>query len=221
MEGKPSPHLKKVLKSYQLSAANTMSGPSSIMSRIDNPGSVSRNRNGSFDGTTPSLVEPGSQIFQQSPSSASALKQQQHSLKSSPVFSRSMSVSLGGSHQAQLGSGLSKIAVVNGIKQPGGGRETPVKGAAAAGGFELQGDGGSTLIIKSTAQQLPPPILSTPDRARPEKRDTILEGELIACFSVGGEKRKFYHHTFKYMLSKYWSIHFWDNDKIKMQFLNF
>lgn len=36
MEGKPSPHLKKVLKSYQLTAANTLNGPSLLMSRMDN-----------------------------------------------------------------------------------------------------------------------------------------------------------------------------------------
>ncbi|ODM95664.1 Ski oncogene [Orchesella cincta] len=36
MEGKPSPHLKKVLKSYQLTAANTLNGPNSVLSRFDN-----------------------------------------------------------------------------------------------------------------------------------------------------------------------------------------
>lgn len=35
MEGKPSPHLKKVLKSYQLTAANTLSGPNSVLSRYE------------------------------------------------------------------------------------------------------------------------------------------------------------------------------------------
>lgn len=40
MEGKPSPHLKKVLKSYQLTAANTLSGPNSVLSRLDHGSSV-------------------------------------------------------------------------------------------------------------------------------------------------------------------------------------
>jgi hypothetical protein len=35
----------------------------------------------------------------------------------------------------------------------------------------------------------PPPIFSAPDRASTEKKDTILEGEVISCFEVGGEKR--------------------------------
>jgi len=35
MEGKPSHHLKKVLKSYELAAANTLSGPSSVLSRLE------------------------------------------------------------------------------------------------------------------------------------------------------------------------------------------
>lgn len=35
MEGKPSPHLKKVLKSYQLTAANTLNGPNSVLSRFE------------------------------------------------------------------------------------------------------------------------------------------------------------------------------------------
>jgi hypothetical protein len=92
----------------------------------------------------------------------------QHPLKGPSVFNRSVSLS------AVQPPSLSKIAVVNGIKQEPGERETPNKTS-------------SMLIIN--CQQQPPPILSTPDRAKPEKRETVLEGEFIACFSVGGEKR--------------------------------
>lgn len=37
-------------------------------------------------------------------------------------------------------------------------------------------------------QQLPP-ILTTPDRSHSERAETVLEGESISCFVVGGEKR--------------------------------
>lgn len=37
-------------------------------------------------------------------------------------------------------------------------------------------------------QQLPP-ILTTPDRSHSERSETVLEGESISCFVVGGEKR--------------------------------
>ena len=36
---------------------------------------------------------------------------------------------------------------------------------------------------------LPPPIFSTSDRSWAEKEETLLEGERISCFVVGGEKR--------------------------------
>jgi len=39
VKGKPSPHLKKVLKRYQLTAANTLNGPSSLNSRLDSDSS--------------------------------------------------------------------------------------------------------------------------------------------------------------------------------------
>ncbi|XP_054266434.1 ski oncogene-like isoform X1 [Macrosteles quadrilineatus] len=34
-----------------------------------------------------------------------------------------------------------------------------------------------------------PPILTTPDRSHSERSETVLEGERISCFVVGGEKR--------------------------------
>ncbi|KAL1122244.1 hypothetical protein AAG570_003649 [Ranatra chinensis] len=37
--------------------------------------------------------------------------------------------------------------------------------------------------------QRPPPILTAPDRSTSERGDTLLEGESISCFLVGGEKR--------------------------------
>lgn len=176
MEGKPSPHLKKVLKSYQLSAANTMSGPSSVMSRFDSvgPGSPAlRNRTSSFEGTN--SMEISKEFFQfHQPN-------KQHPLSKSPsVFSRSISLS------SNQGTAVSKIAVVNGIKQESSGQE---KNKTTCDSDDGRENLGSTLIIKSTALQQPPPVLSTPDWSKPEKRETILEGEFIACFSVGGEKR--------------------------------
>lgn len=44
-----------------------------------------------------------------------------------------------------------------------------------------------TNLLPFRVQQLP--ILTTPDTSRSERTETILEGETIACFVVGGEKR--------------------------------
>lgn len=53
MEGKPSPHLKKVLKSYQLTAANTLSGPNSVLSRYEhNSPNSNTSSSASTSGTT-------------------------------------------------------------------------------------------------------------------------------------------------------------------------
>ncbi|CAG7819380.1 unnamed protein product, partial [Allacma fusca] len=49
----------------------------------------------------------------------------------------------------------------------------------------------SPLVVRDpfSIPQLPPPILSAPDQSWTEKKETILEGECISCFVVGGEKR--------------------------------
>ncbi|CAG7831998.1 unnamed protein product, partial [Allacma fusca] len=54
MEGKHhSPHLKKVLKSYQLTAANTLSGPSSVLSRFNNTSDSTSSSSSSSNSSSP------------------------------------------------------------------------------------------------------------------------------------------------------------------------
>jgi len=189
MEGKPSPHLKKVLKSYQLSAANTMSGPSSVLSRHEN--GVSHVSNNSHQHQSSSHHHRGRNSLDTSVESLATAREilhqtfkQQQSYKSHPVLHRS--ISLGS--QTLVSNYTKNIIHVNGIKKE--------PGTSNIGGGKAGGSSGSTLIIQpsplpaSALPKLPPlAIQSGSSRSRAEQSDTYLEGTPIPCFSVGGEKR--------------------------------
>jgi hypothetical protein len=106
---------------------------------------------------------------------------QQQQFKSVPVLNKSISP---GSPNSNPSSNYSRdVLSINEIKrEPGSGSR-----GGNSGSIE------STLIIQPSASL--PPLRSsglscTPSsRSRAEKTDTYLEGELISCFSVGGEKR--------------------------------
>lgn len=113
-----SPHLKKVLKTYQLSAVKSLQGPSTLL------------------GTPAGLgVDKG--------------------------------------HSAPCT--MTTVAVVS--------KKEPVPALPAAP------ECGDVFITPPPfpIQQLP--ILTTPDQSRSELSETVLEGETISCFVVGGEKR--------------------------------
>ncbi|GLG94385.1 Transforming protein Ski [Gryllus bimaculatus] len=138
-----SPHLKKVLKTYQLSATKSLQGPSTVLAVADSklPAVTAKKEpdaflNG-FD-TPPALL---------------------------PVSS---GVGGGGVATSSCATAASTA---------------PASAPAATG---------STADVflappPFPLQQLP--ILSAPDQSRSERTETPLEGESIACFVVGGEKR--------------------------------
>ncbi|XP_066997984.2 ski oncogene [Anabrus simplex] len=116
-----SPHLKKVLKTYQLSAVKSLQGPSTVL------GSSATPEKGVTMTTTVTLV-PRKEI------------------------------------------------------------ESSVVGSVTASENISNGDVYMTPPPPPfPIQQLP--ILTAPDQSRSERTETVLEGETISCFVVGGEKR--------------------------------
>lgn len=170
MEGKPSPHLKKVLKSYQLNAANTMSGPAMVLSRPEHHGNGST-LNQYNQRNTPKfgIMDPATK--------------RESSKMTKRMFIRA----------AEADRELNK----NGVLFKGlGNQSTLCDSQSLINGFDLVSlkkqcslDGIYITPVIDKKSYLPPPILSTADRCRSEKKETILEGEHISYFGVGGEKR--------------------------------
>ncbi|XP_046407139.1 ski oncogene-like isoform X2 [Ischnura elegans] len=115
-----SPHLKKVLKTYQLSAVKSLSGPRSVLDSSAPMEATDKN---------PAATSRGGP----------------------PAFT---------------------------VKREPGEEEA-----------EVAASGGDPFLAPPPFPIQQRPILTTPDQSRSERSETILEGEAISCFVVGGEKR--------------------------------
>ncbi|KAF4519837.1 hypothetical protein B566_EDAN006851 [Ephemera danica] len=125
-----SPHLKKVLKTYRLSAVKSLNGPSSVLSAEE----------------VSAKMENGKGLLISSPSPPTLIKKE-------------VDVTTSAQQDAVDRQEL-KMAIEN---------ETFLTPAP----FPIQ-------------QQ---PILTTPDQSKSDRSETVLEGETISCFVVGGERR--------------------------------
>lgn len=128
-----SPHLKKVLKTYKLSASKSLSGPSTVL--------ASEEAN--------AKIENGKGLFLSSPSPPTLIKKE----------------------VILVNTGVSSAAVA----EP---ERTEVK--------NIENDSFLTQAPFPIQQQ---PILTTPDQSKSDRSETVLEGETISCFVVGGERR--------------------------------
>jgi hypothetical protein len=257
MEGKkPSPHyLKKVLKSYQLTAANTLSGPNSFLSRLEAAANSAGGGGGGATNANATAPNVGSLLVKNNYQDPNGLihgaklgEKSNQVIKDEstrpPTF-RGYSMSDGSSSSTSSSSSSSPVSHVGGggpcspplrtsppvqIKlersedvQDGAdccGKEPPhppvtlplhpkklahrhsctwreeqqrsMQAAivlASGLGLGQHQQRLSPPVIKILMQPQPPPILSASDKTTTEKRETLLEGESISCFVVGGEKR--------------------------------
>ncbi|XP_071034041.1 ski oncogene isoform X2 [Parasteatoda tepidariorum] len=135
-----TPHLKKVLKTYQASATNSLHGPNTVLGVW--PGSESDD--------TPSVSPPSSTYPLPATDTAKDLASGSSDLSSALTKSKSSS--------SAAGSSKDIIDYDPFIAPPP---------------FPIQ----------------QPPIFTPPDQSGCKKSETVLEGETISCFNVGGEER--------------------------------
>ncbi|GIX88504.1 transforming protein Ski [Caerostris extrusa] len=141
-----TPHLKKVLKSYQASATKSLHGPNSVMGVWQ--GSESD------DAASVSPPNPSSSVI-------SEISTEKFTTFSTTIESSSTSKKVKPSTSQQV-----TVAPIS--------KDTPEYDPfIAPPPFPIQ----------------QPPIFISADQTRCEKSETILEGETIACFNVGGEER--------------------------------
>ncbi|XP_071450530.1 ski oncogene-like isoform X2 [Hetaerina americana] len=145
-----SPHLKKVLKTYQLSAVKSLSGPRTVLDSA-----VASTPEAMEKSPVASSLSPAVGVFSVKREPGEDVDDSEEVTECNPRTSLSPSIS------------------VDGCAAASGGRDTPRDPFLAPPPFPIQ-------------QQ---PILTTPDQSRSERSETILEGEAISCFVVGGEKR--------------------------------
>ncbi|KAG8225722.1 hypothetical protein J437_LFUL008107 [Ladona fulva] len=145
-----SPHLKKVLKTYQLSAVKSLSGPSTVLGSA-----VASTSEAMEKSPVASAHNPSVGVFSVKRKPGDGLDESKEVSDCLPRSSSSLGMSADGCVAAS------------------GGRDSPRDPFLAPPPFPIQ--------------QLP--ILTAPDQSRSERSETILEGESISCFIVGGEKR--------------------------------
>jgi hypothetical protein len=168
-----TPRLKKVLKSYQASATTSLNGPDwphRIKSMPSSSSSVSSPLCSISSNTGTPPMPPNS--FSNTDSKGVNESSNQLKSKNSDSMSRSTNDSKGFVGTA-LSSSLNLNQNKNTIKDNNGLKGQIYNSFSTPPPFPIQ----------------QPPIFTPPDQNRCERSETILEGEIISCFSIGGEKR--------------------------------
>jgi hypothetical protein len=175
-----TPRLKKVLKSYQASATTSLNGPDWVSARVSSVSSSSSSSSSVSSPlsslpltSTPPIVLSGNEM-KGSPLMSSTIKildKNKLLSKNTDPLSRSTISRFGEqssqSSQSSQSMNRSKNSNTNGTK----------------------GDTYDPFLAPPPFPIQQPPIFTPPDQNRCERSETVLEGETISCFTVGGEKR--------------------------------
>lgn len=171
-----TPHLKKVLKSYQASATTSLNGPDwphRMSSMPSSPSSSSSSVSSPLSSLPPSVATPPM------PTNSLSVSDRSDRSDHKGVTKTSNQLITKSSDSNRTDDTSSPVVKRN---------KNSVKEIKDNNG--LKGDSCYDPFLAPPPFPIQqPPIFTPPDQNRCEISETILEGETISCFTVGGEKR--------------------------------
>ena len=174
-----TPRLKKVLKSYQASATTSLNGPDWALRRApsvpSSPSSSSSSVSSPLSSLPPNIGTP--------PISYNPLVSDSKAvMKSSKLLTPKTTeqTSRSSSDSNKYGETCSQAS--EGVNQSGSKEVVNTNSCVKSEAYD-------PFLAPPPFPIQQPPIFTPPDQNRCERSDTILEGETISCFTVGGEKR--------------------------------